>query len=653
MQNNWEPIQYGEEVNDVIITHSGETIGEILQGFQPDNPRHKGLLQPYLEPFSLICNDYLIASGNEKKDRFTNILSHYPVGSEQPAWAALFHEGHFQLYYDSSLVRVFIKGNDTETSFERHLSVIRHPLRDLFNSDGIAINKLEVYVFNNDYKNTQIWLNTIPQVYRADEIDLSVKREPLCLESIETFFDQGALLKAAEIDEENKFYLYGKGFTNSTIANDPVSLADIAVAYRAVFHYGYNAPYISLDQHEDNRYAKVNFGGNLQNTHIGHVILEADKLFKTLSTGLDPNTRNNVKNKFAHAVPGFLTEDERNLLIGKSHQEPQQLRYWFYPEKIMTVTNGSIGVVSQDQFYADTERINSGNSMDWASRETIDHLNKYFSYYQKAENTFKELSNVGRLMALMNWLKQLEIEDRVELDDLLSVKLPAFSTPDKTKKMLVVTAAAYPGADLTPSYVREHAMIADFSPTLKEFPPTTSDEQFLKAAMDYFSEMEKSEMYPSGYKHLEEQIDRYNDMLQSTAEKLELKSHKIEIAERNMNRQNSREIDNYNILVDEYNKLLDDYEYHINYYNYLVDELNSMDVKVNSVVSILGGISLRSEEFGKVIRDINSPLIQGIMGAKNNFMRHNNLYYAGEWVRSGNHSSGARINELIIGVSNN
>ncbi len=651
--SNWETIQYGAKVNYDIITHSGETIGEILKTFQSGNPSHKGLLQPYLEPFSMICNDYLTSSNHEMEDRFINILYHYPVGSEQPAWAALFHEGHFQLYYNDSLIRIFIKGNDPETSFKKHLSVIRHPLRDLFNSNGTAIKKLEVYVFNNDYKNTEIWLNTIPQVYLPGEIDLSAHREPLCLESMEAFLNYGALLMAAEIDQENKFYLHGKGTTNLTIANKQVSLADIAVAYRAVFHHGYNEPYISLDQHEDNRYAKVNFGGNLQNTHIGHVVLEADKLFKTLSTGLDPNTRDNVKNKFAHAVPGFLTEDERSLLSGRSRPGSQQIRYWFYPEGIMTVTNGSIGAILKDQFLADTERMDSDISINRASKETINHLNKNYSYYLKADNTFNELSNVGRLMAIMNWLKELGMENRVELDDLLSVKIPAFSTPKKTRKILAVTALAPASAALTSNYVRENSKTMDFSFLLEKISPAISDDHILKMALDYFSEMKKSDIYPPRYRYLEKQIDRYKYLIESTSEKIELNSRNIENAERNLNRQSSREVDIFNVMVAAYNKLLVDYENYINYYNSLINELNGMNLTVSSLASVGGGISLRSEEFGKVTMDINSPLIQNIMGVKNYYIRSDNLYHAGEWVRSGNHSSGARINELNIGVSNN
>ncbi|GAG70513.1 unnamed protein product, partial [marine sediment metagenome] len=197
------------------------------------------------------------------------------------------------------------------------------------------------------------------------------------------------------------------------------------------------------DTHEDNRYAKVNFGGHLENTRVGHVVLEADKLFKTLSTGIDPNTHEFVKSKITKYVPAFLTEDEREFLED-TNEGNTEIRYWFYPDEIGTVTNGSIGVVQKHQFLADAERMNVEVQLDKATRKTIDHLNKYFIQYEKAENTYKELDTVGRMMALVNWLKEMNIGDRVELDDLLSVKIPAFSTPEKTKKMLAITAMVCP-----------------------------------------------------------------------------------------------------------------------------------------------------------------------------------------------------------------
>ena len=81
------------------------------------------------------------------------------------------------------------------------------------------------------------------------------------------------MLQAIEILRDGSFYLYGKKEAPPTLAGMPMTLSDLAVAYRAVFWPGYSEPYISLDKHEDNRFAKVNFGGLLKDTRIGKLVL--------------------------------------------------------------------------------------------------------------------------------------------------------------------------------------------------------------------------------------------------------------------------------------------------------------------------------------------------------------------------------------------
>ncbi len=389
--SNWITIAYGGLVNNSILTHSGDTVGEVIQKIPNYTEDLKGEVQKYLEPFSILCHDVLLSTTEPDTLPLVNILAHYPEGSEQPAWVDLFREGHYQLYYNSRLIRLFLKGSNPSSSFEKYHSVIRYPIQDVINSKYTSIDKVEVYVFNNDYAATEIRINTIPKVYTIDELDLSLKRKPIDLASIENFLNQGVILEALEVDANNDLYFYGRKTQRQTLAGHPLSLSDIAVIYRAIFHYGNNAPYISLDKHEDNRYAKVNFGGHLENTHTGSVVLEADKLFKTLSTGIDPNTHKLVKSKITKDVPDFLTEDERRLLENIDEGNIQ-IRYWFYPDSISTVSDGSIGAVLTHQFLADVERMDIKINVSTAVRKTIDHLNKNFSQYERAENTFKELN---------------------------------------------------------------------------------------------------------------------------------------------------------------------------------------------------------------------------------------------------------------------
>jgi len=645
--SNWVTIAYGGLVNKSILTHSGETVGEIIRKIPNYTDDLKGQVQKYLEPYSILCHDVLLSTIEPDTLPLVNIIVHYPEGSDQPAWVDLFREGHFQLYYNNHLIRVFLKGSDPSSSFEKYHSVIRHPIQDVINSKYTSIDNVEVYVFNNYYAATEIRLNTIPKVYTIHELDLSPKRKPIDLTSIEDFLSQGVILEAVEVDANNDLYFYGLKAQKQNLAGYPLSLSDIAVIYRSIFHYGNNAPYISLDKHEDNRYAKVNFGGHLENTNAGSVILEADKLFKTLSTGIDPNTHKLVKSKITKEVPDFLTEDERSLLedIDEGHI---QIRYWFYPDSISTVTDGSIGAVLTNQFIADVERMDIKVNVSNAVRKTIDHLNKNFSQYERSENTFKELSTVGRIMSLVNWLKGMNMDDRIELDDLLSVKIPAFTTPKRTKKMLAVTAIAYPSNSyLNSRNVRDYTKVYYISNLLDKYSSSTSDKYFLEVAGNFFSQIDISELAPPRYNELESTVNYYDRLIKVNESKIKSLKNEIDRKRYTLNRYKSREVDRHNEIIDEYNNLVAAQKSYINTYNSKVNELNNMNITPRSITSIGGGINLRPSEFKRISRNRNSPKLREIAKIKSKIKTVGKIAKYGNWIRSNStRMIGSRINKL-------
>ena len=643
--SNWITISYGSAVDKSTLTHSGERVGNVIQNIPSYDDDYKGLVQQYLEPYSILCHDVLLYNIKPDTPPLINILAHYPIGSEQPAWVDLFREGHFQLYYNPQLIRIFLKGGNPENSFEKHQSVVRHPIQDLINSEHLSIKNIEVYVFNNDYAKTEIRVNIIPAISAIDDLDLSPKHQSIDLGSIEEFLNHGVALEAVEVDKRNNIFFYGKSASEQTIAGQPVSLSDIAVIYRSIFHYGYNAPYISLDTHEDNRYAKVNFGGHLENTRVGHVVLEADKLFKTLSTGIDPNTHEFLKSKITKHVPAFLTEDERGFLED-TNEGNTEIRYWFYPDEIGTVTDGSIGVVQKHQFLADAERMDVEVQLDRATRKTIDHLNKYFIQYEKAENTYKELNTVGRMMALVNWLKEMNMGDGVELDDLLSVKIPAFSTSEKTKKMLAITAIVCPGnLNITNQNVRDYTKTYYLSHLLDKYSPSTSDKEFLEIADNHFSQVDITELYLP-YKKLKDQVDDYERLINLNEKKIELLNNEIERKKDTLDRYSSSDIEQYNNLINKYNSLLENQESMINVYNAMVTELNNMNIISGAIFSIGGGISLNPKEFKQTIINKDSPAIREIAKVKNQLKSVGNISKSGDWMRSNVTNGGSRINKL-------
>jgi len=137
--SNWITISYGSTVDKSLLTHSGESVGNVIQKIPGYNDDFKGLVQQYLEPYSILCHDVLLYNIEPDTPPLVNILAHYPIGSEQPAWIDLFREGHFQLYYNPDLIRIFLKGDNPENGFGKYQSVIRHPIQDLINSEHLLI----------------------------------------------------------------------------------------------------------------------------------------------------------------------------------------------------------------------------------------------------------------------------------------------------------------------------------------------------------------------------------------------------------------------------------------------------------------------------------------------------------------------------------
>ena len=196
--------------------------------------------------------------------------------------------------------------------------------------------------------------------------------------------------------------------------------SDLAVAYRAVFHAGDNEAFISLDPHSDPTKVTVNFGGYLENTRIGSVVLEADKRFKTITSGLDPNKFNDLRQYTRQYVPSFLTVAEQDLTDSShlSYGKWIGTRFWFYPDSIGIESdlNYQYAMITNPIFMADAERSRDdfaspeefqkkkNTTLSPSIRRNIDHLNQNYLQYAQAFNELKELTTVARLMGICSWL---------------------------------------------------------------------------------------------------------------------------------------------------------------------------------------------------------------------------------------------------------
>lgn len=443
-------VDYSDLVDKGALIRTGQNLGSAL-----GNNRLKGALQPFLDKYSYLL-EYAIEMVSKESPTFRNVVENYPVGTEQPAWVALFRSGRMSAYTDNKrTVRLFLQGGTPQAAYNQNYSVVRHLLNSLKPVWGKLI--VEVYSFDNDYRSLAFKLNPEPVIIRGSYFGTPFGKTSLDLEGLRDFFAMGGQLEGAQIHERTGLSLYSKVAQPQTLDGAPVQLADLSVAYRAVFHAGDNKAFISLDPHADVTKAAVNFGGYLEDTAIGKVVLDADKRFKTITSGLDPNNGNDIRTATRQHVPLFLTVSEREGMTGIMNNKGWvKTRFWFYPDSIEVQTDPSkhFARIINPRFLADAERSRDdfGSSAEYEKKKkslllpaiqaNIDDLNRNYTQYAQAFREFRELETVGRLMAICSWLFKVDPQG-LDLDALLSVKIPAVHT-ERERTQLIAASTLNP-----------------------------------------------------------------------------------------------------------------------------------------------------------------------------------------------------------------
>ena len=277
----------------------------------------------------------------------TSLAERYPAGAAQPAWAAVLREGKYFVSADGQgRARVFLPGDDPRAAYRRAYSLLRHPLAAAL-APGTPL-QVEVFSYRNDFAAAELRLNPVPYRFRARSFP--PQGQQLDLDELEAFFRQGGQLEGAELAPGGGLVLYASQAQQQSLGGQAVSLADLAVAYRAVFHAGDAEAFVSLDRNADPTLATVNFGGLLEDTRIGKAVLAADVRFKTICSGLDPVTYADIREKTRRAVPSFMSNSERHFLANPTADLGQWVtaRYWYYPDSCGVETD------EEDRFAAIT-----------------------------------------------------------------------------------------------------------------------------------------------------------------------------------------------------------------------------------------------------------------------------------------------------------
>jgi len=358
-------VSYRELVDFTQMARTGQTLGELLAR-RPLTAAGRGTVQPFLDGYSVLLPQAVDMLEGPPADPFHNTADLFAPGSAQPAWVAICRGGRLLVEADDAgRVRVFVPGDEPRPAYRASYPVLRHVLAalaaGLSATTGDSTLTVRVYAYRHDYTRSEFSLNTQPYTFRSAVFPPPAGKVPLDMAALAGFFRTGATLTGATVEPRTGLILEGdsNAVAEMQLAGQPVTLADFAAAYRAVFHAGDNAAFISLDPNSDPTLATVNFGGLLENTRLGSTVLEADKRFKMIGTGLDPNNFADVRRDARQYNPGFLTSAERDMaaqaITGGGWSGT---RFWFYPESVEIETDPAYrsATLTCARFTADAER---------------------------------------------------------------------------------------------------------------------------------------------------------------------------------------------------------------------------------------------------------------------------------------------------------
>ena len=407
----------------------------------------RSLVEPFLEPYSFLLEDLLEATDSSLvRPNLVEVATRFPVGTPQPAWADLLRTRRYYVLSDGSgYARFFLPGRRASAAYQQHLPVLRGVIRFLLDSGKFGGRlTIDVYAYQNELAKQSLRLNLEKLQVTLTKVPAS--NEAINLGPIHEFLSQGLTLEGAALDEKGQLVLLGsRRAEKPTLESQPVTIADIAVAYRAVFYAGEGESFISLDRSSYAEQTNVNFGGRLQDTRIGWVALLCDMRFKTVATGFDPATGENLETDLEKRIPGFRSREARKLSFpAESRTQSESTRFWFYPDNI-NVEQSKDGLrmqIRSPRYAVGAERLfNSKNHVEgiptW-TKDAITHFNKNYDQFAVIFPEIRELDVVGRLLALFTWLKQKRIEGQlsIDLDPLLDVLLPECHAPRRMPQMV-------------------------------------------------------------------------------------------------------------------------------------------------------------------------------------------------------------------------
>jgi RHS repeat-associated protein len=242
-------------------------------------------------------------------------------------------------------------------------------------------------------------------------------------------------IKGAMYDEKSgRLILIGN---RRASALPPMRAEYLGAALRAVYGDNPHEPGMTIDPDPQDPHASlmhVLFFGGTENTRLGWVMFEADRLMKGYSIGRDNVTRAAVQSR----VPGYRSVTS----MGLADPQPDRglwSRFWLIPEPVTARVSGDGRAIELDPIrmrvktetmrWAGNQLVSAGGIKDVHAENFARHFTEHYADYEKESAIYSELRQVTAAVALAKWMKESEIPLDRNLAGLMRKPYP---TPSRT-----------------------------------------------------------------------------------------------------------------------------------------------------------------------------------------------------------------------------
>lgn len=275
------------------------------------------------------------------------------------------------------------------------------------------------------------------------------------------FVENGELYVTAAENSEGSYNLENK---NLLVNDIPLLFDSIYTSSDYSIWQTFEPPRYQSDR---DKYVNVLYGGSVEDTHVGSVLFEADRIMKILSSGYDNRTGEKIEGK-------EWFKSEWDFMAGidfDNHTNTEEWhRYWFTIDKnAISVDPDAKSVrIKDDILQVKTERVEMVNgrlqsSFQQSSYDSqdkwVEHFNENLDRYKEEYPVLKELEILSRWSALLLAMR----ENGIIFEDVEISNIPTLQTPTKTS--VIETIMEREIKEETMTQVRTQSMVGgvDFS----------------------------------------------------------------------------------------------------------------------------------------------------------------------------------------------